>query len=324
MISQPFSDAAAASLKEVQVPTTPEETPTVEGTTSGEIPPPNEDEGAKARRWKLKDPEGDFEVDEKELTDGHLRHRDYTRKAQAVAEQRKTLEANQAALTSREQKINHLLSDGNNVKEYYEFLTGEKLTPTEAKRVDEGLTPSGESDEVATLKEAQHFAKVEANAMRDEIRQEILEHMAKGRALTQRETAEQVSLAETQRNALTYQDNINTTIKAIAEEHSILNDTYDLKELETMLCSEVMTLEPKSFDEAKEMLIQAAAARASRLEEVFGKRQKDSALKKGKLVKDGIEPPGGNAPGTTAVKHKLGDKALTAGAIAFMEQAAKS
>jgi hypothetical protein len=283
----------------------------------GEQPPV-----AEVKKWKLKDNVEEFEVDEEELKNGHLRFRDYTRKTQAVAEDRKAVAAEKAALAEREQKINALLSDAENVAQYYEFLTGKKLTPAQEARVEQGLTPTAgtpRGDEVATLDEAQKLAKTQVDGLRADLEKEMLEKVARTQAWTQEQILAAQHAVEMKRNAAVYESEINATISALATEHPSLSHAYDKEELEQLLVADVMKHEPKSMGEAKKLLIDAAKSRAERLDKSFVQRQKEAAVGKQNLVDNGIEPAGGVAPGIPATKHKLGDKALTQSAIAFME-----
>lgn len=323
-----FSEIRSAAIASLEG-NTPDPSPTPDPTPSPDVVPAGNEPAKVAtpaaeevKKWKVKDNGEELEVDETELVNGHLRFRDYTRKTQTLAEERKAVEAQKTALSEREQKINALLSDAENVARYYEFLTGSKLTPAQAKRVEAGLTPTaggGNPDEVATLKEAEQLAKTQADSLRQQIEQEMLEKLARTQQWTQEQIQQAQLNAEVQRNAAAYQQDIATTIDALATEHKILSDAYDKQELEDLLCKDVMRLEPKTLAEAKKFLIDAAKDRAERLERVYGERVKAAALQKGKLASEGIEPRGGSAPAIPAAKHKLGDKALTQSAIAYME-----
>jgi hypothetical protein len=321
-------ESAIASLEGAPAPTPSEtpapavtETPTPAPVATSTPEPKETPAQVEARKWKLKDPEGDFEVDETELTNGHLRFRDYTRKTQAVAGERKQLEQRASALTEREQKINALLSDPQNVAQYYEFLTGQKLTPAQVAQIEAGQapTPTPNAGEVATLEDAQRLARTQADQVKAQIEAEMLDKLARTQQWTQQQIFAAQAQAEMQRNATQYQSDITTHIDALAKEMPLLTETYDRQELEDLLCRDVMKAEPKSVEEAKNLLVQAAKDRHSRLDKALTNRQKAALIQKETLQNRGIEPPGGATPGTPAVKHKLGDKALTQSAIAFME-----
>lgn len=313
-----------ASLTEVQTPATSDtpETPI----TSPETPAPAETvketpSAAEIRKWKLKDPEGEFEVDEQELQNGHLRFRDYTRKTQTLAEERKRVEAAQQALTEREEKINTLLSKKENVAQWYEMLTGEKLTKAEAARVEQGLTPTpgaGNQDEVATLAEAERIATARVSEVQAKLEKQMLENLAKTKEMTETQIAEAAHKAAIQKTAVEYQSDIQSTITALGEKYPLLGQTYEAGELEELLVRDVMKANPESLDAAKQMLESAAKERYARLEKVVVSKKKEDAVAAAQL-NSGIEPKGGTNIGHPAVKHKLGDKNLTASAIAFME-----
>ena len=218
--------------------------------------------------------------------------------------------------------VNELLSNEENVARYYEFLTGKKLTPAQQARVEAGQTPTpggGNSDEVATLKEAEQLARTQADNIRQQIEAEMLEKLARAQQLTAEQTQALIHQAETQRTAVAYQQDISTAIDALSTEFPILSEAYDKQEIEDLLCKDVMRLEPKTLADAKSLLKDAAKSRAERLEKAMGERLKVAAVTKQNLA-NGIEPKGGTpVPSVSPAKHKLGDKALTQGAIAFME-----
>lgn len=324
-------DSAIASMEtstsQIETPA-PTEVATPEVATS-EVKPEGSTPAATVvkPRFKLKDPEGEFEVDEDELKNGHLRFRDYTRKTQAVAEAKKMVEAERAALVEREQRINNILSDADNVAKYYEFLTGKPLTPAQAARVEQGLTPNpgnqGANDEVATLADAQRLAEENANKVGQRLEQQMLEKVARTQQWTQEQIHNAQAQVEQARTAATYHSDITATIDALSKEFPLLGQTYDLAELEDTLCREVMKVRPGSIDEAKQLLISAAKERNGRLEKAFETKHQEKVVEKATLTNNGIEPSGGNAPGISAIKHRLGDKALTQSAIAFMEQSTR-
>lgn len=320
---------AIASLEGNTPEPTEVATSTTEGATGtttpeGSTPTPTPSE---VKKWKLKDAEGDFEADENDLVSGHLRMRDYTRKTQLVAEDRKAVAAERAALAEREQRINAMLSNAENVAQYYEFLTGQKLTPAQAKQVEQGLAPAGNSgangEEVATLAEAQKLAQQQADQVKAAIEKDMLDKLARTQQWTQEQIAAAHQEAEQARTAAAYHSDIKTTIDAIATEFPLLADNYDKVELEDILCKEVMKAEPKSLEDAKKMLVGLAKERNAKLQTAFDARYQSKVVEQRKVTSNGIQPVGGSAPGPSPVKHRLGDKGLTNAAIAFMEQSQK-
>lgn len=95
--------------EEVQAPAEPEEQEEVQAESEGESESVEDDDVEEApeqpkRKYKVKAAGEEIEVDEDELIKGYQRSKDYTKKSQEVAEQRKAIEAERVKLSQIEQE----------------------------------------------------------------------------------------------------------------------------------------------------------------------------------------------------------------------------
>lgn len=221
-----------------------------------------------------------------ELRQGHLRHADYTRKTQELAQQRTqfttALQQAQRELQDREAQTMAWLQQEQNVIQLAEKITGKPI----GQILQALQTPQVDPNEIATVGQAQHYAQqqvVQMQAQLDALKQEF-----------ERRTQEQIQQAtselQTRNEAAQYTTKINSTVASLFEEHPILNA---VEGMEDVLRFKVYQRQPANVDEALSIFKEEASKQATKLESQFQELQKTKIANKEKLLSGGIEPPGG-------------------------------
>jgi hypothetical protein len=267
--------------------------------------------------YKVKVDGEEVEVPLDELMNGYSRTQKFTKTMMTLAEQRKAFEAEVSAAKTREQQINDFFKNPENVTRYYEYLTGQSLTPQQAAQVTAPAPVPGKADELATVATAEHLATQKAAELQRTIEAQLSKSVEQTQQWTQQQIAFARMQAEQQRMAQEYQVDISKTISSIIEQHPMLSAVDGI---EDVLASDAMRLDPKNLDEAKQALLQVAQARAEKLDKHFKEMQKASAVERTKLQTQGIEPPGGAGVTPAPKQHSLGSKELTQAAVEFLEK----
>jgi hypothetical protein len=313
-LSNSFSDASQAALNSLQsdaaapVATSVSDTPPQTNQPAADpaqaaVPDPAAPE-LKGQSYKVKINGEEVDVALDELLKGYSRTGDYTRKSMTLAQERKALEEERKQFDTirtqaqeRETAIAAFLRDANQVKQYYEYLSGQQLTPAQQQALNQ-----------STPDQLLH--------MQQQMEAQMAQRMAQMQQMTQAEIAK-VQEAAQARQAQELASELDKTIKGITgnPEFEILNSVDDIGEI---LCADAMKLNPKTIQEAQDALLQVAKMRAEKLEAKYQEKLKASAVKQAKLTTQGIEPPGGAGITPQPTKFKLGSKDLTKAATEWL------
>jgi len=233
---------------------------------------------------------------------------DYTQKSQAIAEERRQIQALQAQISQYRERTQQMLNDPALVKQHYESLlqaTGQAVDP----------------NEVPTVAQMQAALKAEASRIQADTQREIQKAVESAR-----------TNMEVSRLTSDYTQAAESTITALQEAHPILGTVDDIDVLLRQDAWKILSTQAQadpeyapSKDDVQKALKQAATARAAKMEAKVKEHEKMAVARHAKLVNQGIEPPGGKAVTPTPTqKHKLGSKDLTAAAIADIEAMMKA
>lgn len=217
----------------------------------------------------------------KDVTASFSRQSDYTKKMQALAQQRTEVETQKAtydkALAEREQ-IQAFISHPQQLLAYLQ-----KSAPQLFEQAHQPL--QGNPDEIATVQNARDMVTAEVKRLREEL-QTI------NQSVDQRIAAENQKF-EARQQTQTYATALNNTIREIFEANPILSA---FPHAEDAIRVEVTKLAPQTEKEAHDAFRQVAAGIVEGLNEKFSIQNKTKVVQAAKLAKASIEPPGGSGP----------------------------
>jgi hypothetical protein len=248
-----------------------------------------------------------------DLRQGNLRHADYTRKTQELAQQRQQLagavQQAQRDLEAREQATMAWLQDENNLLSLIEQTTGKPI-----RQIMQALQgQQSDPNEIATVGQAQQYAQQQMQQVQKQIEQLKQDALKQTRAEISAATRE----LKTQQETAQYSTKLVSTIANIFEEHPILNA---VEGMEDVLRFKVHQRQPATIEEAVEFFKDEAGKQATRLNERYESLNKVKAANKEKLLSGGIEPPGGTAPQQAPTKFKsLKDPNLKGAVEAYLQ-----
>lgn len=225
--------------------------------------------------------------DPQEQERGYLRDADYRKKTMALAEERRTFEAQRQqeiaqrqAYEQRLQQYDRLANDPNSLAQRYA-----ELTQAQAQMPDPN-TP-------ITLAQAQQLVAQQSQAVLNQAR------------------AEQTAAffeTEKERYKLEYQNEMGRHVSTIVKDNPILKRIPGIDET---LDKEAKNLGPKSVEEYKQFVKDRAEWHANDWKKFIGDHEQAAIMRHTKVTTPTINPPGGQIAATQAApKHKFGSKSL--------------
>lgn len=236
----------------------------------------------------------ELEVTEADLKAGHMRQLDYTQKTQKVAERERALATKEREWTDREaqykdelQAIDQFLKSEQAIDAYRQKAFGRPLAP-----------PQVDPNQPITAQQVADIARYNA----EQVRQSTLRDMQQ-QANEAKAAAEQVKRTiELER----LEGHIDHHIASLIDKSPLLKNYAggDIADLSEELIGMASRFAPKTLDEAKQYLADAADRKIAVLKRISGDEQKAIAVKAALLKKTSPEPPGG-APAKTPATKKL-------------------
>lgn len=303
----PKVEATAEAAQPKQEPT-PETTPTEQQTAA---PKPSDELMSTAHKVKVNGEE--LTVTYKDLLEGHMRHRDYTQHKQRFAEEQRQRDDRIRELESTIAQADQFLRDRASIEAYVQRAFG--VTPQTGQQVFPQQAPFvGNPDEVITVAQAQQMASniaaQQAHAEVSRMRAEFEEKLQLERLNMKREASRQLYEVEVERH-----------MKGILDKFPVLKQFENIEE---DLMADATKYQPRTLDEAKQRLVDAAERRATIIRSAAEDEAKKSAVAAAKLRKSGTEPPGGSGVKPPPAKElSLDDKdrnALINAAIADVQE----
>ncbi len=220
-----------------------------------------------------------------ELKGGYLRQQDYTRKTMQLADMRRQIDE---FVTQRQREL----------QEYQQL----KADPRIQSLLNPSQSPAQSPDDVATVGTAKQLVESQAQALQHQFQQQLQAQMAE---------------LEVRQLAATYTNEIDATVKLALDKHEVLQDIDGIGEL---LKRDMAMRGPQSIDQAKQFLVDAAAARSTRLMARLDAQRKQEAAQAATRLR-GIESPGGAAPvpGAPQGEAKLGSSELRSQILADLQ-----
>lgn len=272
--AKPEAEAALAA-------TTPEQDATKPSTS----PQPQGDE---LRTHKITVDGQELEVTEADLKAGHMRLRDYTQKTQRIAEDKRAIEAERTqwkqekeAISQELAAIDQFLRDQSAVKSYMEKAFGvAALSTTPPPQVD--------PNKPLTARDVAEIAAYNAEQVRLATQRDI--------ALARQEALRATQIAENGHKQVAREKagaQIDDQIRVLLDKHPVLKK---FEGIEDELINDAIKYQPKSVDEAKQRLQEAAERRVATLKAINEESGKQAAAEAARLKKNSTEPVGGTAP----------------------------
>ncbi len=264
--------AVAAS---VEAPVVPAAVPTAD-----ELDP--ETHGDRLVRVKV---DGQWEVKSlKDVTAGFSRTSDYTRKMQAVADQRRAAETLNEQLTARQtefqtqqtelQQLRAFISNPQALQKFLQQTNPNLFQPSNQPVVD--------PNEIATVQQARDIAAEQAKQFQS--------HMAKLEQQFNASVAKSAQDIENRRETAVFSASLNSTVKDIFTANPLLTA---IPLAEDLLRFQVAKLNPQSLQEAQEAFKTVAEGMMDDLQRKFTDQNKTKLAAAAKLTTARIEPPGG-------------------------------
>ena len=236
----------------------------------------------------------DVDVPWKTAREGVQFHETFTRRTQALADERRQV-AESRAQFERERgeaqtyigNLRTALSNKQNLMSLYMALDAQ----------EKGAAPQAPAALTAA----------DLNAQREQMRNEVQQMLQQERAAS-----------EVQASARVYENQMGTYVEGLLADQPLLNAVRGIEE--AIFADAIASLPEKpSPEQAREALKQSIEARASALTQAFTEQQKQAAIAKNKAV-SGIEPRGGSVQLPAARKYKgADDPARDADFKAFVE-----
>jgi hypothetical protein len=233
----------------------------------------------------------ELEVTEADLKAGHMRHRDYTQKTQALAAEKTRITAQEREWATREAEyrnqlaaIDQFLRDKQAVDAYRTKAFGQAtLQP-----------PQIDPNKPLTVAEVAEIARYNAEQVRLATSQELDTRMAQQRQeIEQSRRAVQVEKLEA---------SIDQHIDALLEQYPVLKKLGDRDDVSEELIGMASKFNPTSLDDAKLRLKEAAERKVANIRAIAEDEKKASAVQAARTKATSPEPPGGKAAAAPAPK----------------------
>lgn len=223
-------------------------------------------------------------VTEADLKAGHMRHRDYTQKTQRLAEQQRAWETERTQLTDDLQALDNFLKSQKAIEAYMQKAFPGQVAPAAPPQID--------PNQPLTHAQVAEIARYNA----EQVRLSTLHDLQEARQ------AAQTALAQTQEIQREKVGNeIDRHIAILIDKHPILKH-FDADELSEELISAASRFSPRTLDDAKARLVEAAERKVATLKAITDADKKQTAIAAAKLKQTAPEPAGGAAPRQAAGK----------------------
>lgn len=291
--ADPVGTPAAAAPTPAAQATAPTPTPAQEPATTTQTASPED-----LKTYEIVVDGQTLTVTEADLKAGHMRQRDYTQKTQRLAEQERQVTARVQAF---EAQVNAQAAELDAIDR---FLQDEQAIQAYTAKAFRRLPAAP----LAAAAAGASAATPDAIAYADQLRQATETQLAQVRA----ESQARVDALEQRQAALARQ----TQTAAISREvdahiETILTKHPDLRKFESItdeLIGDAGRYAPRSIEEAKTRLTEAAERRIATIQSIATEQKKVAAVKAAQLTKTSPEPPGGSTPRQAAAKTlSMGD-----------------
>lgn len=233
----------------------------------------------------------DLEVTEADLKSGHMRHRDYTQKTQALATERARVQAQEQSYAARDAEyqrqltaIDSFLRDQAAVDAYRQRAFGSSAIPV----------PQIDPSRPLNIQDVADIARYNAEQVRLAAAQDLDTRLAEQRAEV--ESSRRAVQVEKLEGA------IDTHIDALLEQYPILKKLGDRDDVSEELIGMAAKFNPTSLDEARLRLKEAAERKVANIRSIAADEKKSSAIDAARLARQSPEPPGGKAAPTAPTK----------------------
>lgn len=276
----------AAEAVETAETTPPADAQTTEGTA--QTAPPAEE----LKVHKITVDGQELEVTEADLKSGHMRHRDYTQKTQAlsaekaaIAQERQAWQQEKAAIANELAQIDQFLRDQTALDEYYVKAFG-------VERGQQIQAPVIDPNKPITAAEAAAISRYNA----EQVRIHNERQLAEVRAESLRARAEVVGQRKAAERA-TAESEIDRHVGSILAKYPALKK---FEGIEDDLFGEAARYMPSdrigTLDEAKQRLSEAADRRMATMRAIVEEEKKQEAVRAAKLKQSSTEATGGAPP----------------------------
>lgn len=257
---------------------------------------------------KIKVDGQELEVTEADLLSGHMRLKDYTQKTQRLADREREFagreqeyQRNLQVAQQELQAIDQFLQNQQAMDAYYQKAFGQAQAAS-LQAIDPN-TP-------VTAAQVNEIARANAVQVQQQMSREI--QAAQARAAQAEQKVEYAQRAAAY-NALESQ--VRSHIASLVEQYPILKK---FESIDDELMGDAARFQPRSFDEAKERLKEAAERKVATIRSIALDEQKVAAIAAAKLKKTSPEPAGGSpakqAPGKKlSMDHKDRNARIEAG-----------
>lgn len=254
-------------------------------------------------------------VTEKDLLEGHMRHRDYTQKTQKLADREREFAQREEQYQRELAALDAFLRDQTAIDAYVQKAFGVS-TATRPQQEAAPQPPKIDPSKPLTAQEVADIARYNAEQVR--IYTERLVD-------TKVNEARQAAVAEAQQARQAVQiaqveSTVNAHISTLLDKYPVLKKFEDIEEV---LIADAAKYQPKSVEEGKARLSEAAERRAAVIKALADEEKKASAVAAAKLKQTGTEAPGGSAvkpaPGKRMTFDSKDRKTLQDAAIADVQ-----
>lgn len=234
----------------------------------------------------------ELEVTEADLKAGHMRHRDYTQKSQAVAaekraiaEERAAWNQEKAAISQELGAIDQFLKDQQAMDAYYEKAFG-------VRRGEVIQPPQIDPNKPITAEEVAQISRYNAEQVRIHADRQIAE--ARQEALRAQQFIVNERAAASRAVA---QTEIDRHLGALLDKYPVLKKFEDIAEDIYGDAARYMPTDRKgTIEEAKQRLSEAVERRITTIRSIAEEEKKSQAVAAATLKKHSTEAPGGAAP----------------------------
>ena len=277
------SDVTAAPLTDT-TPATDEPASSVTAEPAQSVP------AGEPKTYTIKVDGRELMVTEKDLLEGHMRHRDYTQKTQRLADIEKDYKAREEKAQQELAALDQFLRDQKAIEAYVQRAFGQAAARSTMPQ------PQIDPSKPLTAADVAEIARYNADQVRVYTEQLVDSRVAETQQFAQAQAAQ----AQHSIRAAKVESEINAHLSALLDKYPALKKFEDI---EDVLIADASKYRPKSVEDAKVRLADAAEKRAAILKAISEDEKKASAVAAAKLTKQGTEPPGG-----TAVKSRPGKK----------------
>lgn len=265
-------------------------TPPVEAKVEVPTEPPVEAKAPEAelKTHKITVDGQELEVTEADLKAGHMRQRDYTKKTQELAAERKAIEAERQQWAQKQQeiadelgRIDAFLRNQEAIDRYYEEAFGRK-------RGQPITAPSLDPNSPITAAQAAEIARYNAEQSRLMTERQLAEVRAEA-LKAQQQVAEREKAAQREKAG----SELNSHVNSLLDKYPVLK-RFDA--IDEELFGDASRFQPKSLDEAKQRLTEAAERKVATIRAIAEEEKKAVAVRAAELKNKGTEAPGGAPP----------------------------